>query len=351
MQTLWQPDSQRFYEALVNKDSRFEGIFYAAIRTTGIFCRPTCTARKPKPENVEYFASVKEAVAHGYRPCKVCQPERLKGDVPEWLTGLLSEISENPALRLKNEDLAARGLTPERVRRWFLKNHGMTFQGYLRMLRINQAFGQIRQGQRVTDTAFENGYESLSGFANSFKKTAGFAPSESCSKRMITISRILTPLGPMLAGATENGICLLEFTDRRMLETQISRLKKLLNAEMTPGNSPFFESLDAQMKAYFEGALQSFDLPLDLPGTDFQRKIWSLLQTIPYGETRSYAAQAVAIGNPAAVRAVAKSNGDNRISIIIPCHRVIGSDGRLTGYGGGLWRKEWLLAHERGDGV
>jgi AraC family transcriptional regulator of adaptative response/methylated-DNA-[protein]-cysteine methyltransferase len=348
MQTRTLPEADILYEALVNKDSRFEGIFFAAIKTTGIFCRPTCSARKPKPENVEYFTTAKAAVAHGYRPCKVCHPLRLQGDTPAWLQGLMEEIEGDPTIRLKNYDLEQRGLSPARVSRWFQKNHGMTFHAYQRMSRINHAFGQIKYGERVTDTAFDNGYESLSGFGETFKNTTGFAPVESRQKQLVSVTRLLTPLGPMLAGATQEGICLLEFTDRRMLETQITRLKKYLGAEVVPGSSPIFNMLDEQLKAYFDGKRKDFDLPLVLPGTDFQRRVWQVLQEIPFGKTRSYREQAEAIGNPAAVRAVAKANGDNRISIVVPCHRVIGSDGKLTGYGGGLWRKEWLLAHEQG---
>ncbi|MCF8247966.1 MAG: methylated-DNA--[protein]-cysteine S-methyltransferase [Saprospiraceae bacterium] len=334
------------YQALVNKDTNFEGIFFAGIKTTGIFCRPSCTARKPKPENVEYYPSTSEAIRHGYRPCKVCHPMELMDATPAWLEGLLKEIAADPAIRLRSADLRTRGLPPERVSRWFKKTHGITFQAYLRMLRINQAFGQIKYGERVTDTAFSNGYESLSGFGDSFKKTTGFAPAKSPGKNIITVTRLLTPLGPMLAGATDEGICLLEFTDRRMLETQLLRLKKYLKAEVMPGEHSLFKKLDEQLKQYFEGKRKDFDLPLNLPGTAFQQQVWAELQNIPNGKTRSYKEQAENIGNPKAVRAVAKANGDNRISIIVPCHRVIGSDGALTGYGGGLWRKKWLLEHE-----
>lgn len=335
------------YRALVEKDTRFEGIFFAAIKTTGIFCRPTCTARKPKPENVEYFPNPAEAIHNGYRPCKVCQPMKLKDATPDWLLGLLQEINENPTIRLRNADLRARGLQPERVSRWFKKTHDMTFQAYLRMLRINNAFGQIKYGERVTDTAFDTGYESLSGFGEIFKKTTGFAPVESPGKNVVTITRMTTPLGPMLAGATDEGICLLEFTDRRMLETQISRLKKQLKAEFIPGHHPHFKLLNEELQKYFDQKLNCFTVPLVLPGTEFQQKVWSELQKIPPGETRSYKQQAENIGQPSAVRAVSRANGDNRIAIIIPCHRVIGADGQLTGYGGGLWRKQWLLDHEK----
>jgi AraC family transcriptional regulator, regulatory protein of adaptative response / methylated-DNA-[protein]-cysteine methyltransferase len=348
MTTTTLPDNSTMYQALVNKDTSFEGIFFAGIKTTGIFCRPSCTARKPKPENVEYYPSASDAIRHGYRPCKVCHPMELKDATPVWLEALLKEIATDPTIRLRSAYLRARGLQPERVSRWFKKTHGITFQGYLRMLRINQAFGQIKFGERVTDTAFNNGYESLSGFGDSFKKTMGFAPAKSPGKEMITVTRVLTPLGPMLAGATDEGICLLEFTDRRMLETQISRLKKYLKAEVVVGEHHLFAQLNDQLKDYFEGKRKEFDLPLVLPGTAFQQRVWAELQRIPIGKTRSYKEQAQNLGNPKAVRAVARANGDNRISIIIPCHRVIGSDGELTGYGGGLWRKKWLLAHEVG---
>jgi len=335
------------YKALAQKDSQFEGVFFAAIKTTGIFCRPTCTARKPKAENVEYFASAKEALDHGFRPCKVCRPLQMEGQAPKWLQALLQEVQEKPEARIRDSELEARGLSASRVRRWFRKHHGMTFQAYQRMLRLNEAFGQIKYGQRVTDAAFRNGYDSLSGFGETFKKATGFAPSESQERTLITITRMETPLGPMLAGATPEGICLLEFTDRRMLETQLERLKKYLRAELLPGNSPHFAALHEQLQAYFSGKLRAFDLPLALPGTDFQKQVWAALQAIPYGETRSYSQQAEAIGNPAATRAVARANGDNRIAIIIPCHRVVGADGSLTGYGGGLWRKQRLLELER----
>lgn len=347
MQTTTLPDRETMYRALACKDSEFEGIFFAAIRTTGIFCRPTCTARKPKPENVEYFPDAKSAIANGYRACKVCQPLQLPGTTPDWLQPLMDEVEADPTIRLKAQDLRERGLDPSRVRRWYQKTHGMTFNAYLRMRRINSAFGQIRHGEPVTGAAFENGYESLSGFGESFKKTMGFAPVESKSKQVIAITRLLTPLGPMLAGATDEGICLLEFTDRRMLETQLERLRKRLKAETLPGDSPFFAQLDEQLQEYFSGKRKDFDVPLVTPGTDFQQQVWRALRQIPFGKTRSYAEQAEFIGKPKAVRAVAKANGDNRIAIIIPCHRVIGADGKLTGYGGGLWRKERLLAIEK----
>jgi AraC family transcriptional regulator of adaptative response/methylated-DNA-[protein]-cysteine methyltransferase len=345
------PDRDTMYKALVSRDASFEGIFYAGVKTTGIFCRPTCSARKPKPENVEFFAAPKEALIHGYRPCKLCEPMKIRADVPEWIAGILDEVRDDPSLSLKDRDLQARGLDPNRVRRWFKKHHGMTFQSYLRILRIGQAFGQIKYGEKVVDAAFDSGYESLSGFSESFKKTLGFSPGESSEKNIIFVTRIPTPLGPLLAGAMEEGICLLEFIDRRMIETQIGRVKKRFQAELIPGESEHFPLLFRELGEYFKGTLRSFSVPLVMRGTPFQEKVWKALLDIPYGETRSYEEQAVAVGNGKAVRAVARANGDNRIGIIIPCHRVIGKDGSLTGYGGGLERKRYLLDLEAGQQV
>jgi len=165
----------------------------------------------------------------------------------------------------------------------------------------------------------------------------------------IMITRLMTPLGPMLAGASNQGVCLLEFMDRKMLETQLRRIGRYFQAQLKTGASRYFHLLDIQLQEYFSGTRQTFSIPLDTPGTEFQTSAWAALQTIPYGETRSYEDQALAIGRPTAIRAVARANGDNRISIVIPCHRVIGKDGSLTGYGGKIWRKQRLLQLESTD--
>lgn len=343
MTTENMPDIDTMYQALVAKDSSFEGIFIVGVKTTGIFCRPTCTARKPKQINTEYFATTREALQFGYRPCKVCRPMMHSGQPPLWLGTILAEIEKDPALRLRDYEIRERGVDPARIRRWFKKHHGMTFQAYLRSRRLNEAFGRIRHTNRVTDSAFDSGYDSLSGFNEAFKKATGFVPSSSGSKTLITVTRLLSPLGPLFAGATSEGICLLEFADRRMLETQFKRLSKLLGAEFMPGRNEHFAVLDTQLAEYFAGTRQVFDLPLVVPGTGFQKQTWQALQEIPHGQTRTYSQQARAVGNPRAVRAVARANGDNRLAIIIPCHRVIAADGTLAGYGGGIWRKRFLL--------
>jgi AraC family transcriptional regulator, regulatory protein of adaptative response / methylated-DNA-[protein]-cysteine methyltransferase len=162
----------------------------------------------------------------------------------------------------------------------------------------------------------------------------------------ITLAELETPLGPMLAAATESHLVLLEYKHRKTVDDQVARVRRAVPGDYSPGDSPMMARVRAQLDEYFREARREFDLPLLTPGTAFQERVWATLQRIPYGETTSYSRLATSIGRPAAVRAVARANGDNRIAIVIPCHRVIGSDGSLTGYGGGLWRKRKLLELE-----
>jgi AraC family transcriptional regulator of adaptative response/methylated-DNA-[protein]-cysteine methyltransferase len=337
------------YKAIVEKDTSFEGVFFTAVKTTGIFCRPSCTARKPKLENVEFLKTSKECILKGYRACKVCNPLKTINQTPIEFQKIIDELSENPTLKFKDYDLKQKGIEPSQIRRWFLKNHGITFQAYQRMFRINSAFKKIQNGESITHIAFDTGFESLSGFGDSFKNIFGVSPENGKQQNIIDLKRIETPLGTMLVCATNQGICLLEFTDRKMLETELKSIAKLLNAIIIQGYNKHFETLEIELQEYFNGKRKEFSVPLHTPGTDFQNKVWAALQRIPYGQTKSYKEQAITIGNPESVRAVANANGMNRISILIPCHRVIGSDGQLTGYGGGLWRKKYLLELEKNE--
>lgn len=336
-----------FYEALVAKDPSFEGTFFAGIKTTGIFCRPTCTARKPKRENVEFFASAKDAILKGYRACKVCHPMEKAGSTPEYVDRVLRLLDKDPSLKLKDYDLLKLDIEPSKIRRWFLKNHGITFHAYQRMYRINTAFKKLQTGTSVTDIAFDSGYESLSGFNDSFKKVFGVSPKNSKEKHVIDFTRIETDLGTMVVCATDKGVCLLEFSDRKGLETELKQLAKYHNANIVQGQNKYFKQLKEELDAYFEGRLKEFKVPLDISGTDFQKQVWQALVEIPYGTTSSYLRQAEVLGKPSSVRAVANANGMNKIAIIIPCHRVVGSDGSLTGYAGGLWRKRKLIDLEK----
>lgn len=336
-----------FYEALLQRSSEYIGIFFVGVKTTSIFCISTCRARKPKKENVEFFNNVKEAMDYGYRPCKVCKPTENAHEKPNYIEEALLLVKNNPKDKIKDHVLREHSLSPEKVRRWFKKHFGMTFQAYQRMYRINNAFQELQEGKFTTHTAYNNGYESLSGFGYTFKALIGDSPKNSSNTNIIVLNRLTTPLGPMLVGATDKGICLLEFADRKMLETEFKDLQRLLKAKILVGENEHITQAKQELKGYFSGITKHFKVLLDAPGTEFQKKVWEKLKEIPYGETVSYQEQAERINNPKAIRAVASANGYNRISIIIPCHRVIGKDGNLTGYGGGLERKRWLLDHEK----
>lgn len=342
-----QIDRRRYYQALLDRDEQFIGTIYIGVKTTGIFCLTTCTARNPKLENVEFYTEAKELLQNGYRPCKVCRPTEHAHQPPEEVQQAMDLVVARPAEKVRDYELRQAGLSPEKIRRWFKKHHGITFQAYQRMIRINSAFQALKKGKSVTISAYDSGYDSLSGFGYTFKKMVGSSPDESKDKTVILISRLTSPLGPMYACATPQGICLLEFTDRRMLETEFRDLQKRLNAVILAGENEHIRQVRTELEAYFAGSRTSFDVSLDAPGTAFQQAVWDALQLIPYGATRSYQEQAEVLNRPDAVRAVASANGHNRISIIIPCHRVIGKDGHLTGYGGGLERKRWLLDHEK----
>lgn len=339
--------NELMYEASLTKNVNFEGVFWMGVKTTGIFCRPTCTARKPKPENVEFFQNTKAAILKGYRPCKVCRPLENINGTPEYIQRILKELREDPSLKFKDFDLVQREIEPATIRRWFQKNHGMTFHAFQRMFRLNTAFKKIQQGENIMETAYDSGFESLSGFNESFKTIFGVSPKNSKSHKIIDLKRIETPVGTMYAAAVEEGICMLEFTDRKMLETEFKDLAQSLNATIILGENPHFETLEKELSEYFTGERTRFSVPLSPVGTAFQKSVWKALMEIPYGETWTYRKQSEFLGDAKKVRAVANANGMNKISIIIPCHRVIGSNGTLTGYGGGIWRKQKLLGLEK----
>lgn len=340
------PPTSRMLEAFLSSDGDYDGVFVTGVKTTGIFCRPSCPARKPRARNVEFFASTRDAVQAGYRPCKRCRPMENPASAPKWIGRLLADVHADPGRRWRDEDLRARGIEPERARRWFKRHHGMTFHAYARGLRLSGALGAISKGNSVTHAGMDHGFESISGFADAVRRATGRSPS--AADNLIRFERLDTPLGPMIAGASEAGLSLLEFADRRALEGQLRTLAGKLSATLVPGSHPVIDAARAQLDEYFAARRREFDLPLVIRGTDFQETVWRALLSIPYGRTWSYAELARTIDNPGAVRAVGTANGANRLAIVIPCHRVIGADGKLSGYGGGVWRKRRLLELEAG---
>jgi AraC family transcriptional regulator of adaptative response/methylated-DNA-[protein]-cysteine methyltransferase len=341
------PEMQRAWR---RSDAAYDGLFYIGVRTTGIFCRPSCTAKKPLPKNVEYFASVRAASFAGYRPCKRCRPLEATGATPLWMQRLLALIERNPQARIRNAQLRGMGIEPARARRHFQKHYGMTFQAYARARRLGRAFEQIKKGHPMNDVALGQGYESDSGFREAFGRAFGRAPGAAREADVLQVTWIESPLGPLLAAAGSHHVVMLEFTERRMLEAQFDTLRRRFRTAIVPGENAHLARLKRELGEYFDGKRSRFTVPLNYPGTPFQQKVWNELLKIPYGETRSYEDIARAVGSASAVRAVGQTNGLNRICVVIPCHRVVNKDGKLGGYGGGLWRKQALLSLELGNG-
>lgn len=336
---------KEYYAALLERRSDYVGVFYVGVKTTSVFCIATCRARKPKFENTDFFSDFKTALDYGYRPCKVCCPTENAATAPQEVLRAIQLAKNSIKNTVSDNTLREYGLRPEFIRRWFKKHYNMSFHAYQRMNRINHASVELKH-KSVTNTAFDSSYQSLSGFGYTYKKLTGKSPSQNTTGNIV-IDRLTTPLGPMFVCATEAGVCLLEFTDRKMLETEFADLQKRFNAPILSGKNTHTETAKTQISAYFSGDLKHFSINLDFAGTQFQQTVWHGLCDIPYGYTRSYSEQAAHINKPKAVRAVAAANGLNKISIIVPCHRVIGKDGALVGYGGGLARKRWLLEHEK----
>ena len=342
------PSIKEMQRAYLQKDHSYDGIFFLAVRTTGVFCRPSCPARRPLPENVDYFSNAREALFAGYRPCKRCRPLDTSGRPPEWVARALA-LADNREAKVKDSDLRLSGIDPFRIRRYFQNHYGMTFQAYCRAHRMGDALNQLRRGASLDDIALGNGYESHSGFRDAFTRTFGRSPGASRDLDRIAVSWLESPLGPVVVAANNKGICLLEFTDRKMLETQFNTLKKLFSCAIVPGDNNHLTQVKEELNAYFAGTLRNFSVPLVYPGSPFQVRVWNQLLAIPYGETCSYEELAQRIGSASGQRAVGHANGTNRIAILIPCHRVVNKSGKLGGYGGGLWRKQHLLDLEKGE--
>jgi AraC family transcriptional regulator of adaptative response/methylated-DNA-[protein]-cysteine methyltransferase len=340
-------NKKEFYQALLARKKDFDGVFFVGVKTTGVFCRPTCSARKPKLENCEFFETAQQALLASFRPCKRCRPLSHPNQVSKLIQKLVEAVEENPERRWKDKDVDELAVDASTARRQFKKRFGMTFVAYARARRMGLAMKQIRGGEAVIEAQLSTGYESSSGFRDAFSRIMGAAPTKLGEGNILKASWLDTPLGPMIAIANEEVLYLLEFVDRRGLEREIEHLRRKTKSSIIPGSTQPLNSIENELKQYFDGKLKEFKTPLFLLGSPFQKQVWSELVKIPHGETCSYSDIAMAIKKPTAFRAVANANGANQFAIIIPCHRVINANGELGGYGGGLARKKWLINHEK----
>jgi AraC family transcriptional regulator of adaptative response/methylated-DNA-[protein]-cysteine methyltransferase len=280
-----------------------------------------------------------------YRPCARCRPLSHPNETSDVVRRLVEAVEREPLKRWRDADFDAIAVHASTARRQFQKRFGMTFVEYARARRLGSAFKAIRSGERVIDAQLDAGFDSASGFRDAFARIMGAPPAR--STRALFAAWLDTPLGPMVAIADERALYLLEFVDRRGLEREIERLRERHKAGIAPGRTAPIEQIQAELEAYFAGRSTTFETPIARAGSPFQNAVWDALLSIPPGETLSYAELARAVGNPKAVRAAGTANGCNQLAIVIPCHRVINTNGELGGYAGGLPRKQWLLEHER----
>ena len=330
------------WAAFERRDRSWDGRVIGAVKTTGIYCKPSCPAKRPKREHVEFFVSGEEARAAGYRACLRCKPDEVGRDreAVAKAVRLIEVAEESPTL----DDLAnSVGYAPHHFQRLFKRDLGVSPAEYARGLRAKRAEKHLRANERVTDAIYDAGYSAPSRFYADAKERMGMTPSAWRDRgrgETIRWTTFDSPLGPMLIAATSKGICRLTFNDSE------ASLKRLFpNATIVRDEGGMRELVEGALTA-IERPAAAPELPIDVAGTAFQEAVWRELRKIPLGETRSYAEIAAAIGQPKAVRAVGTANGDNHVSVLIPCHRVIRSDGTLGGYGGGLANKKKLLAAE-----
>ncbi len=343
-------DEERYWTAVVTRDRRCDGAFVYAVRSTGIYCRPSCPSRRPQRGRVTYFDEPAAAEAAGYRPCRRCQPDRAVPEEPglalvQQICAYLAE-PHDPAPTL--QALGARfGWSPYHLQRTFKRIVGVTPRQYAAEQRLERFKDHLKDGQPVTAALYGAGFQSSSAAYTDAVDRLGMTPGQyrrGGDATPIAYATAPCALGRLLLAATDRGICAVRFGDSEASLVQVLS-EEFPAADLRQAEADLGSWL-AALLAYLDGQQTSVDLPLDVRATVFQRRVWEALRTIPYGTTRTYGEVAAAIGQPTAVRAVARACAANPAALVIPCHRVVRSDGGLGGYRWGLARKQALLVQE-----
>ena len=330
------------WAAFVARDRNADGRFVGAVATTGIYCKPSCPARHPKREHVSFFADGGAARTAGFRACLRCRPDEVGRD--RAAVAKAAALIEAAAETVRLADLAAAvGYAPHHFQRLFKRDLGVSPAAYARAVRARRAETELEEDKSVTNAIYDAGYAAPSRFYADAGARLGMTPSAWRDGGRGAVIRWVvadSPLGPLLIAATDKGICRLTFG-----EDEGALQRKFPNADIRPDDGTIAPWVAAALAAITRPEAGA-DVPIDVRGTAFQERVWQALRKIPAGETRSYAEIAAAVGQPGAVRAVGTANGSNPVSVLVPCHRVIRSDGTLGGYGGGLPNKRILLDNE-----
>jgi len=343
--------AERYWRATLARDARADGSFILGVLSTRIYCRPSCPARRPLRRNVVFFGSGEEAEKQGFRPCLRCKPNEKSGAL-RLVERAAGELARGEEDILRVATLAGKlGVTPSALRRAFQQVTGLAPRDLADALRLNRFKSLLRAGKNITDALYETGYGSSSRVYERSDAQLGMTPAayQKGGKGMkleYTIAK--SPMGKVLVAATEKGVSAVYLGEAE--QKLISELRaEYPHAEIAPAKESY-QRWVGEIVRQIEGKPSSLELPLDVQGTAFQRRVWQELQRIPRGTTRTYTQVAQAMGQPKAVRAVARACATNPVSIVVPCHRVIRGDGNLAGYRWGLSRKEQLLSAERAGG-
>ncbi len=340
----------RRWAAVVARDKSADGTFITAVKTTGIYCRPSCTARRPLRENVVFYATCAEAETAGFRACKRCKPNAPADDAHTAKIAQACRLIETAEATPSLDELAAHaGLSPYHFHRVFKAATGVTPKAYAVAHRRKRVGAALQGDKSVTEAIYEAGFNSSGRFYAGATQSLGMKPGAYRAGGVDVDIRYATAacsLGLTLVAATDQGVCAIFFgDDAATLEDELR--DRFPRAQLIGGDRGFAK-LVAKVVAYVEAPQKGMQLPLDIRGTAFQQQVWAALREIPPGETATYGDIARRIGKPAAVRAVGTACGANHIAVAIPCHRVVGSDGKLTGYRWGVQRKRALLDREKG---
>lgn len=337
-----------YWKAVQNNDARFNGAFVYAVNSTKIYCKPSCSSRLPKRENVQFFDDFTKAETNGFRACRRCQPKNETVSEQTKIVLRVCELLESEE-NISLEDLSAEiGLSAAHLQKIFKEIIGVSPKKYAEMKRLEKFKTEIKAGSDVTNAMYEAGFNSSSRLYENVSEKLGMTPKTYAKKgKNMKINYTITDcsLGKLLIARTEKGVCAVTFGDHENVLRK-NLFAEYKNAEIVEEDANLKEYIEAIL-ANLEGKNKTLDLPLDLQATAFQMRVWDILRKIPYGETISYSDVAETLGNKTAVRAVATACASNRVALVIPCHRVVGKSGDLSGYRWGVERKKQILENEK----
>lgn len=342
------PEPETCWQAVLHRDSSFDGIFYYAVRSTGIYCKPSCSSRTPRQSQVAYYSNPEAAEAAGFRACKRCQPDRSVTSMDELIARACARLDQ-AAERISLEELSHElGISPYHLQRVFKAKVGLSPRQYAAARRLERFKSESRHAQDVSSAQYAAGFGSARSLYEHADSQLGMTPAayrQGGAGTLIQYALLACPFGQLLVAATAKGLCAVRFGDDA--QALIESLRQEFPAASLEPTTAGLETWLEMFRAYFAGAPLPADIPLDVWGAPFRLRVWEALRAIPFGQTWSYARVAASIGQPKAVRAVANACAANPVALVTPCHRVVRSDGGLGGYRWGVARKQQLLEKER----